>query len=614
MVGNTASGASTTCNGTEADCDPATSPNKGLAFNTTISDTAKIVPGPNLVLETTTPAGDDILVGAIPGTSGLAKSTGAERIAAGPNGVIDTVPVGDDVLLPAVSYTFQDWRDVLRMVYAGMDFSKDANNNFLNVKNCGSAARFAIVDNYASLFQIPCTTGNCTELRHAWRRDDSSGTTDTFVTLIGIKAATPVTATACFNSFCNGFTGTTPPEDLRNDPLASPGTPGAVDWDYQDYDPIRRRCNPDEQVCNRRGSLGVVQAIVPTDFLAPGDAFPIAPSDQPIGVPFIAAPAPKAYHACNATGSNALLQARCPNGDISQAFLCVTPQTGDAGPFPAGEHHPTTDCAAAPNSVQNLNAAANKPAGIADPAGTFAGFGISKADGRAYNLVLRKADTSIATDTHAAPPNRQITGAVFRIHSGQAGFLPFTLPSGSGRNLPTAALTCAVANCVNQDATTQIGCLTGVEQCSIGFAGRQATIPGTVDAMKVNQLDPTDACVQKLLNDPANAYKISRRLFLDTAVGFESAKVNPDELAMAQCFSKSTYINPIIDAHAFVKLPAAPVCYDYNEQAPLNPPANSQCGLPGPSTDACAGNAAIPVVAGCPNCASIPDSTGLALP
>ena len=79
--------------------------------------------------------------------------------------------------------------------------------------------RQALVDSYGNIFQdVPptqsCRTGTCTKLRHAFRRDDLSGTTDTFVSLVGLTTiANPTKAfannsptpdrAAVANPFCN---------------------------------------------------------------------------------------------------------------------------------------------------------------------------------------------------------------------------------------------------------------------------------------------------------------------------------------------------------------------------------------------------------------------------
>ena len=56
------------------------------------------------------------------------------------------------------------------------------------ITRCTSAARQELVGSWANLFDTSgdnCGTNACTSLRHAYRRDDSSGTTGVFLELIG---------------------------------------------------------------------------------------------------------------------------------------------------------------------------------------------------------------------------------------------------------------------------------------------------------------------------------------------------------------------------------------------------------------------------------------------
>ncbi len=93
------------------------------------------------------------------------------------------------------------WKDVLRVVYTGatMD-TTNAGSPALPVTNCDSDLRATIVNNWGNLFQNNCTGATCTELKHAFRRDDESGTTDTFLALIG---APTLNVAGGLSAFCN---------------------------------------------------------------------------------------------------------------------------------------------------------------------------------------------------------------------------------------------------------------------------------------------------------------------------------------------------------------------------------------------------------------------------
>ncbi|HVY31350.1 MAG TPA: substrate-binding domain-containing protein [Polyangiaceae bacterium] len=125
--------------------------------------------------------------------------------------------------------------DRIRAIFSGGDGSAATATG--SAAACTSAYRVSTVKNWQNFTSSTCGhAGN--PLRHAFRRDDLSGTTDAFKHLTGVTG------------FCNGATG-------------------------QDNDPIRRACDPDEQVCGPNGDLGIVLPItVPTSNAYPGGNSP----------------------------------------------------------------------------------------------------------------------------------------------------------------------------------------------------------------------------------------------------------------------------------------------------------------------------------------------------
>ncbi|MEI9953426.1 MAG: hypothetical protein WDO74_31720 [Pseudomonadota bacterium] len=104
-------------------------------------------------------------------------------------------------------------------------------------RDCASAERLAIVNNWGNLFETTCTTGSCTQLSHAWRRDLLSGTTDVFRELINAK----------LYPFCNQRFAFDPQPTLPQNPptklalypsgtVRGDGSPIFED-PYQDFDP-----------------------------------------------------------------------------------------------------------------------------------------------------------------------------------------------------------------------------------------------------------------------------------------------------------------------------------------------------------------------------------------
>ena len=178
--------------------------------------------------------------------------------------------------------------------------------------------RQALVDSYGSIFQdIPptqsCRTGTCTKLRHAFRRDDLSGTTDTFVSLVGLTTiANPTKAFAN-----NSPTPDRPPSPTRSATRRQPMNKG--DSDYLDLDPIRRAVDLSVVSGNRFG-LEQVAELVPafggnnTDANCMRGAIPAdrASSTQP-GI----------WPDPNITNSQALLQADLGFDSVNGGLLPV---------------------------------------------------------------------------------------------------------------------------------------------------------------------------------------------------------------------------------------------------------------------------------------------------
>ena len=169
-----------------------------------------------------------------------------------------------------------DWRSVLQLLYGGTGGTGTA-------AACSSAARAALVSSWGNLFEGTCAGESCTTLRHAFRRDDSSGTTDTFKSLVGVS------------NFCNGSS-------------------------FQDNDPLRTPCQTNQEVCGATGNLGVVLPVsLPSlpQGTANADAVVWPNTSCAIGN-FAYAPKPVA-------------ETTCPNGLAPVVGQCLTPRrTGNS--------------------------------------------------------------------------------------------------------------------------------------------------------------------------------------------------------------------------------------------------------------------------------------------
>lgn len=428
------------------------------------------------------------------------------------------------------TYTFSDWRDVLRIIYAGQsehiiadpcsdsdpsrrpsalggtpsvgcgngsisgneqcddgntnDYDGCASNCTWEIghqNRCNSDLRRELVNSYGNLFQGGCTDAECTELRHAFRRDDSSGTTDTFLTLLGLPGASSRT-------YCNGF-------------------------DLEDLDPIRRACSPQEQVCSNvpYASWGANRHGGP----------PVAPATNPAGTGgdlglLLAITMPgdttKQYGEACAFGKFAytlmpfaatLTAQRCPDGNARQAAKCRWPIDAN-GKF---------GCLASMGTKPPIRTLTNM-------------------DGRAYNVMPRDPDTGAPLFTKSGLQDpRQTGGGMYRIHQ-------------------TTPMTNGTALCTEVDATQQIGCLVTASPCSIGYAGREALFatdnmtksfklrsplndPGA--GFPAQEIPLDDILIRRLLDPsgPASGtcgngtddnfgyrYPLARRLWINAARGF----------------------------------------------------------------------------------------------
>ena len=115
----------------------------------------------------------------------------------------------------------QNWKWVLALVYGGKDYS-----NASAAVDCNSTARKNLVANWSNLFQNSgsCSNGNATcqglaqfsntagtgtttPLWHAFRRDEASGTSDVFSSLLGLTPSTSQTAVNGFGTspYCNAL-------------------------------------------------------------------------------------------------------------------------------------------------------------------------------------------------------------------------------------------------------------------------------------------------------------------------------------------------------------------------------------------------------------------------
>jgi hypothetical protein len=398
-------------------------------------------------------------------SGGTGTATGATYIFGDPAGTI---------------YKNQPSFDALAVLYFGLTHDK-------LYSGCGSDVRKTLIKSWKNLFSSDCGTGDTTcsaGLTHAWRRSDLSGTTDAFVSILnppagtttngkGAAVAVGIGALPQFLSAANGGTGlTTAPgaveksnpfcnsadANFASAPLnatSAPITPGGSS-DFSDLDPARTACVKGvDGVCegflafatgggHSAGDLGVVLPI-----LIP-DATSVHVADRYPQTTCSAACAP--IPAFKGSQSSHYTTFLCPSGALPVGGnLCWMPYAG-------------TD------TSQNFQCAAT----ATDKCGDIVG---GSPDGRRYNLVTvvpssqvpaayKAGNFQFAIDA-STPVARILAGSFHKIHS--------VVPAqnyAAGVGSPAETGTTGV--CQEGDDTSQIGCLTDSDPCSIGYAGRES--------------------------------------------------------------------------------------------------------------------------------------------
>jgi hypothetical protein len=557
--------------------------------------------------------------------AGSCNGTGGGLAASGTSGVFGTGT--------------QNWKWILALVYGGKDLSSGG------VTDCNSTARQNLVANWSKLFQAGCTPSAVAgasgvsaattcgagspangALWHAFRRDEASGTSDVFASILGLS---PNTSTSVLNGFgaspyCNALNwdataGNATCQFGDHDQFIGPGgiidplskcagsTCGAAGsgnhrkpptgvWgdapdpgqttlnadvlptQMQDNDPIRRPClggatnvhaRSGEEVCNLDGALGLVVPMVDTDWV--------------VSLP---APNNKQYPVNNCTGFS--------TGKAPTVFTCAARGTAHSGECPNGDQLKGGACGVPIDGVNHTSQCVSSDS-------TFdAGFHtrtLPQNNGRAYNLQMRDGSVTGPTigflqyQIPALGTSVDMTGAFNRIHQVET------------------AVGAAAPGCQMIDMTDQIGCLVAEDPCSIGYAGDASKTWATrtngfsgsntdpagtwdVGALQVAAVVPNITTVQALGTAPE--YQLSRKLYLNSLVGFGHVAATTgdpgaaDEITLAKYEAIGTNINPILTTFSFFPLGAqspagtdTPFCEDFNEQ--------TICGA-GSNANGCTGN------------------------
>ncbi|MFM2416987.1 MAG: hypothetical protein RL385_1710 [Pseudomonadota bacterium] len=376
----------------------------------------------------------------------------------------------------SASTTLPDWRTVMRIIYSGrVDAGSGA------AQDCNSDLRHTLVKNWNNIFKGGCSAGTCTAgLSHAYRRDDLSGTTDTYLELLQLPRFTSVPAPTV-SPFCNGF-------------------------DSQDNDPIRRTCagtgfggNGDE-VCGlgstanaadpRNQTLGVVLPILVPQENAYGQASTPPASQQNCGTSALGGAASGSV----AWGlpDSSRYGARCPNGAAPVGGTCKWPKRAGSA---AGQGF---GCIAARN---------DRPAGSP-----------SSVDGRIYNLYLRSGSGTVLTYQRSTAAVRAIS-SYYRAR--QVG--------GCNKADATDQIACLVTKDQCSIGFAGIGALATTGTKSLGIRSLLADgAGGSFVGVTPPALNAADRVAQLA------RYPLSRNLYMLTYDEFTSTGAQPAAFVTAQ--------------------------------------------------------------------------------
>jgi hypothetical protein len=508
-------------------------------------------------------------------------------------------------------YTFNGWRDVLRVLLAGMPNTVTSTGaSAWAARDCNSAVRQAIANSYGSMFENNCgassgdAIGTCTQIRHIFRRDDFSGTTDTIVSLLNLPSiVNPETTVGGVvqhtgaTPFCNavrpafvfpspaptclqGADATWDPTQ-KNTPTGCTKETAVLRSTMQDNDPIRRTCSGaatgavgtvSEDNCSHSGDLGLVLTMNDVPEVSPhtnADRYNATPC---VRGHFTSVTPPDVYDAITQGKQICTRGLLCPNGDVcTQTGGCLAPVDATSSP----------QCLASKLTTYALTIS-NVGVPLVNPKTP------SVNDGRSYNQNLYVLSGSAgAYQMNGFSTPLPMTGAFYRIHTNHT-----LQASGNDSGAPPT--------CQLPDMTSQIGCLVSASPCSIGYAGRQAITSNTnAAAIKINKQSPALLCVQGNF-----LYPLSRKLYLSTVTGFQN--VTGQELQLVGCETDlqqpslgigadagatTGIVTNAVAASGFIQIGAfvnngEPFCEDFNEQMLCSPAvANVDACLVKPNLD-----------------------------
>jgi hypothetical protein len=544
--------------------------------------------------------------------SGQVASTGGFTVKVGGTGADATGCTGCETgtatynfkAPPTTTGTNQGWKDVLRIIYSGL--LHDGTGLATGTKDCSGDVRKSLLANYSAIFEGGCSAlGTCTGgLNHAFRRDDLSGTTDTFIKLVGLPAITT-------NPFCNGT-------------------------EQDDKDPIRRACQTvtctTQADCDTHGGGTCSQAQAGGKVCAGNkDEDDVCNRDNKLGVvlPVFAAPDPDTTAVADGKGDVPTADTyynmdTCPVSNASKLMDCArTTDSGSGLHFqcpdrPEGDEFNIAGTTVTPTTDAGLPCLCDTAKAKCLSVYTKANTGLTFMDHRVFNLYVR-ANTTAGKIIINRPPGSATNAKVpFPVGSGNARLFNITSawfrlksaktkPVGDRCALNTSVTACTVTadcgagavsegtTCIggfctlpNSD-TRNIGCLAAESDCSIGFAGKEsATVDSNTVSLKLTKAADGTPIVLSDATALDLTYPLARKLFIASIKGFANVADAKEAGLMgsaAGCYGNLATVQAAATKVSFVPAPFS--CYDFNELSTCN---NASCTVANVAKDCKAGS------------------------
>lgn len=390
----------------------------------------------------------------------------------------------------------------LRLIY----FGDGAAGTWGQTGPCSDPDRVALAQSWAATVDGEsgaCADGNC-QLYHAYRRDDLSGTTDSFRAALGIPARVDANADGRFegNLFCNGT---------------------ADDRRVEDLDPIRRTCENNDVVCSRFGTMGLVKPILHPEPAVPADAYPscapctlgffrLAPAHQ------VVLPNGTTQYQCPETGTASYPSLNAPRFAFSQGGFCYAPAINNGGT-------PNFNCTNTANN-NGLYAASTQD------------------DSRLYNTYTRRANGSLVSVSAPGMFYRNDACGAGNCEQASASDQIACLAEKDDCGVdatPTTPLVDTAARiigCPVAGATPSQGSCPSVGR-SIGFAGfgADSNVPQAI-AIAVSSTIGGSAVCPNSTTISNFTYPYARRLYVCSAEGWDDAVTSGEkDQGLAQCLA-----------------------------------------------------------------------------